>query len=94
MNVQLKKGVTSKEEKEKAHQEEHLKIVHIFVIISFNFKKTIQYEVDNNVGKMKQSEYLRILVELRNDAEWQQQGLTLVQDADSAHTSKKVKSWC
>lgn len=94
MNVQLKKGITSKEEKAKAREEGHIPLVNIFVIIGFNFKKTIRYEVSNDVGKMETDSYIKILEELKADPEWQQQGLTLVQDADSAHTSNRVKSWC
>jgi hypothetical protein len=94
MNVQLKDGITSKEEKEKARQGEHIPLVNIFVIIGFNFKKTIRYKVDNDVGKMTTIPYIQILETLKSDVEWQRQGLILVQDADSAHTSKKVQSWC
>ena len=92
MNVQLKKGITSKEEKEKARQEEHIPLVNIFCVIGFNFKKTIRYQVDNDVGKMTTDSYIKILEELQTDLEWQRQGLTLVQDADSAHTASRVKS--
>ena len=93
INVQLKKGITSKEEKEKARQEEHIPLVNIFCVIGFNFKKTIRYQVDNDVGKMTTDSYIKILEELQTDLEWQRQGLTLVQDADSAHTASRVKSW-
>ena len=41
-NVQLKK-VTSKDEKAAAREEGHLQLINIFVIIGFNFKKTICY---------------------------------------------------
>lgn len=94
MNVQLKKGTTSKDEKEKAREEGHLPLVNIFVVIGFNFRKTIRYEVNNEVGKMETDTYIKILKELQDDKEWQRQGLTLIQDADSAHTAKNVKSWC
>lgn len=94
MNVQLKEGITSKEEKEKARQDEHIPLVNIFVVIGFNFKKTIRYEVPNRVGKMTTKPYIEILKALQADPEWQRQGLTLIQDADSAHTSNAVKSWC
>ena len=94
MNVQLKQGVTSKEQKEKAREEGHIRLVNIFVVIGFNFKKTIRYEVSNDVGKMEIDPYIRILEELEADKEWQKQGLVLVQDADSAHTANRVKTWC
>lgn len=93
MNIQMKKGVTSKDEKEAAREEGHIRLVNIFAIVGFNYKKTIRYEVTNDVGKMETDTYIKILEELNADLEWRQQGLTLVQDADSAHTAKKVKTW-
>ena len=70
MNVQLKQGVTSKEQKEKAREEGHIRLVNIFVVIGFNFKKTIRYEVSNDVGKMETDSYIKILEELKADKEW------------------------
>lgn len=86
--------MTSKEEKEKAREEGHILLINIFVVIGFNFRKTIRYEVNNDVGKMETNPYIQILTELKADKEWQKQGLTLVQDADSAHTANQVKTWC
>jgi transposase InsO family protein len=43
------------------------------------------------VGKMVTSVYIELLSQLIDDEEFQ--GLTLYQDADSAHTSKKTIDW-
>ena len=69
MKVQLKKGVASKEEKEKAREEGHILLSNIFVVIGFNFKKMIRYKVSNNVGKMETDTYINILEELKADKE-------------------------
>ena len=92
-NVQLKK-VTSKDKKAAAQEEGHLKLINIFVVVGYNFKKTIRYKVSNDVGKMEQNVYIEILKQLLTDPEWQRQGLTLVQDKDSAHTAKKATKFC
>ena len=94
MNVQKKKRITSKEEKKKAREDKYIPLVNIFVVIGFNFKKTIRYEVPNKIGKITTKPYLKILKELESNPEWRRQGLTLVQDADSAHTANAVKNWC
>ena len=60
----------SKEEKEKACEEGYILLVNIFVVIRFNFKKMIRYEVSNNVGKMEIDSYIKILEELKVDKEW------------------------
>ncbi|CZT06993.1 uncharacterized protein RAG0_12569 [Rhynchosporium agropyri] len=69
MNIQMKKGTTSKEEKEKAREEGHLPLTIIFVVVGFNYRKTIQYTVSNDVGKMETSTYIKILEELAADPE-------------------------
>jgi len=85
-NVHRKK-VTSKDTKAKAREEGHLKLLNVFVVLGFNYKKLIPYEVDNNVGKMTTAVYTsQILPALREDLV--REGLTLCQDADSAHKSK------
>ncbi|KAE9380926.1 hypothetical protein N431DRAFT_523394, partial [Stipitochalara longipes BDJ] len=85
-NVHWKK-VTSKDTKAKAREEEHLKLLNVFVVIGFNYKRLISYEVDNGVGKMTTIVYTsQILPALKADLI--REGLTLCQDADSAHKSK------
>lgn len=84
-NVHRKK-VTSKDTKAKAREEEHLKLLNVFVIIGFNFRRLIPYKVPNEVGKMTTKVYTsHILPLIKEDLE--REGLTLCQDADSAHTS-------
>ena len=57
------------------------------MIIGFNYKKLILYEVPNDVGKMTTKVYTsHILPSIKEDLE--RDGLTFCQDADSAHTSK------
>jgi hypothetical protein len=85
-NVHRKK-VTSKDTKAKAREEEHLKLLNVFVIIGFNYKKLIPYEVPNDVGKMTTEVYTRVILPLIKE-DLKREGLTLCQDADSAHKSK------
>lgn len=90
-NVHRKK-VTAKDTKAKAREEDHLKLISVFVVIGYNYRKIIQYTVPNSVGKMTTKVYTEdILPALLKD--FQDQGLTLCQDADSAHTSKTTIAW-
>jgi hypothetical protein len=66
---------------------EHLKLLNVFVIIGFNYRKLIPYEVPNSIGKMTIAVYTQVILPtIREDLE--REGLTLCQDADLAHTSK------
>ena len=56
-NIHRKK-ITSKDTKAKAREEGHLKLLNVFVIIGFNYKRLIPYEVDNNGGKMTTKVYI------------------------------------
>jgi hypothetical protein len=90
-NVHRKK-VTAKDTKAKAREEDHLKLISVFVVIGYNYRKIIRYTVPNSVGKMTTKVYTEdILPALLKD--FQDQGLTLCQDADSAHTSKTTIAW-
>ena len=90
-NVHRKK-VTLKDVKVKAQEAEHLKLLNVFVIIGPKYKKIVPYEVPNTVGKMTTKVYTeRILPSIIDDL--QEQGLTLCQDADSAHTSRATIAW-
>jgi hypothetical protein len=91
-NVYWKK-VTSKDTKAKAREEEHLPLLSVFVIIGFNYRRVIPYQVPNSVGKMTTKVYTEfILPSIKDDL--LRQGLTLCQDADSAHKSKGTTQWC
>ena len=50
-NVHRKK-VTSKDTKLKAREEKHLKLLNVFVVIGYNYRKILTYEVPNDIGKM------------------------------------------
>jgi hypothetical protein len=90
-NVHRKK-VTSKDTKAKAREEKHLKLVNAFVVIGWNWRKVIPYKVLNAVGKMTTKVYIEeVLPKVIN--ELKERGLTLCQDADSAHTSKATLAW-
>jgi transposase len=54
-------------------------------MVGYDYRKTIRYTVDNNVGKMTKEVYTRDI--LRNVLDLKDLSLTLCQDADSAHTS-------
>ena len=57
-NVHRKK-LTSKDTKAKAREEEPLKLLNVFVVIGFNYRKIIPYNVDNPVGKMTTKVYTK-----------------------------------
>ncbi|KIN01395.1 hypothetical protein OIDMADRAFT_145468 [Oidiodendron maius Zn] len=89
-NIHCKK-VISKDIKAKAREEKHLKLVNIFVIIGWDYRKIIPYKVPNKVGKMTSKVYTEeILPSILQDLK--DQGLTLCQDADLAHDSKETKA--
>jgi DDE superfamily endonuclease len=85
-NVHRKK-ITFKDTEAKAREAEHLKLLNIFVIIGFNYRRCIPYEVPNDVGKMTTKVYTSHILPLIKD-DILREDLTLCQDADSAHTSK------
>lgn len=86
------KRITSKDTKAKAREEDTLKIIHLYVIIGYNYQRIIQYTVPNKVRKMTTSCYIeQILLALLDD--FCSQGLTLCYDADSAHLSSATKAW-
>jgi hypothetical protein len=62
------------------------------VIIGYNWRKIIPYEVPNKVGKMTTKVYTEVILPGLLE-ELKEQGLTLCQDADSAHTSKSTIAW-
>jgi hypothetical protein len=91
-NVHRKKGVTRKDIKVKAWEEGHEKLFNIFVIIGYNYRKIVLYEVPNKVGKMTAKVYIEVILPAIKD-DLLSQGLTLVQDADSAHICRATTSW-
>jgi hypothetical protein len=62
-NIHRKK-VTSKDTKAKAREEEHLKLLNVFVVIGYNWRKIIPYEVPNSVGKMTTKVYTTVVLPL------------------------------
>ena len=60
-NVHRKK-VTSKDEKAKARKESYLKMLHIFVVIGWDWRCFIPYKVPNNVGKMTAKVYTEVIL--------------------------------
>jgi hypothetical protein len=87
-----RKKVTSKDTKAKVREEEHLKLLNVFVVIGYDWCKIIPYEVPNAVGKMTTQVYTTVILPLLRD-ELLDRGLWLCQDADSAHTSKETFKW-
>jgi hypothetical protein len=87
-NVHRKK-VTAKDIKAKAREEKHLKLLNVFVIIGYNWRKIIIYKVLNRVRKITTEVYTKVILPQLID-ELKDQGLTLCQDADSAHDSKAI----
>lgn len=92
MNVH-KKTVTSKDTKAKAREEDYIPLLNVFVVIGYNYKRMIPYEIpSNSVGKMTTKFYTQeILPAIKDDL--LDRGLTLWQDKDSAHNSASTKAW-
>jgi hypothetical protein len=66
--------------------------LNVGVIVGKDYRKLIPYKVDNNVGKMTTKVYIEtVLPALLEDLI--SRGLTLCQDADSAHISKATIAW-
>ena len=87
-----KKKVTTKDTKAKAREEEHLKLLNVFIVIGYDYMRILPYEVPNRVGKMTTKVYTQyILPTIKNDL--LDRGLTLCQDKDSAHDSSTTKAW-
>jgi hypothetical protein len=90
-NVHRKK-VSSKDVKAKARENEHLKLLNVYMVLGRDFRKIIPYEVPNGIGKMTTKAYIeQILPELENDLK--SKGLILCHDKDSAHDSKGTQTW-
>jgi hypothetical protein len=74
-NVHQKK-VTGKDTKAKAREKEHLKLLNVFVVIGYNWRKIIPYQVPNEIRKMTIKVYIEtILLQLLDKL--RDQGLTL-----------------
>lgn len=87
-----RKAVTTKDIKAKGREESHLRLLNVFVVIGYNYRKIITYTVPNGVGKMTTHTYTQqVLPQLLDD--FHRLGLTLCQDADSAHTSNGTMKW-
>ena len=90
-NVYRKK-LSSKDIKAKARENEHLKLLNVYVILGKNYRKIIPYTVPNGVGKMTTKVYTKqILPQLLDD--FKSKGMTLCHDKDSAHDSKGTTAW-
>ena len=51
--MNIYKKTTSKDIKAKARKEEHVPLLNVFVVIGYNYKRMIPYEIpSNSVGKM------------------------------------------
>ena len=85
-NIHRKK-VTIKDTKAKAREEGHLNLLSVWIVIRYNYRKIIPYNVSNTVGKMTAKVYTETILPAILD-DFTSQGLTLCQDADSAHISK------
>lgn len=55
-NVHYKK-VSSKDVKAKARENEHLKLLHVYIVLGLGYRKIILYKVNNEVGKMTTKVY-------------------------------------
>ena len=90
-NVHRKK-VTSKDTKAKAREPNHLKLLNVFVVIGYNYKRILTYNAGNSNGKMSSKVYIeQILSALREDM--YKEDLTLCQDVDSGHIAGTTLKW-
>jgi hypothetical protein len=60
--------------------------------VGLNYKQYVWYEVDNNIGKITTAVYTGYILPIIKD-ELLIYSLTLYQDANSVHTSKKTLKW-
>ena len=90
MNVH--KTVTSKDTKAKAREEEHIPLLNVFIVIGYNYKRMMPYEIpSNSVGKMTTKFYTQeILPAIKDDL--LDCRLTLWQDKDSVYNSASTKA--
>ena len=77
---------TSKDTKSKAREEEPLQLLSVFVVIGYDYRKIVPYEVSNKVGKMTTKVYTEVILPAILD-DLLNRGLNLYQDKDSAHKS-------
>jgi hypothetical protein len=78
--------------KAKARENEHLKLLNVYVILGLGYRKIIPYKLSNRVGKITTEVYTKhILPQLINDLK--SRGLTLCHDKNSSHDSKGTKAW-
>ena len=86
-----RKQLPSKDTKSKAREEGHLKLLNVFMVIRYDYRKIIIYEILNDVGKMTTDYYAKyILPQLLDD--FRSKGLTLYHDTDSAHLSRATEA--
>jgi hypothetical protein len=87
-----KKKVSTKDVKAKAREDKHLKLLNVYVLVGYNYRKMIAYDAGNSNGKMNVKTYTtQILPQILDD--FRSQGLVLVHDADSAHLATATKKW-
>jgi hypothetical protein len=60
-NVHRKK-VTTKDIKAKAREKEHLLLLNVFCVISYDWRMIIPYDVLNEVGKMTIKVYIEVIL--------------------------------
>ena len=67
-------------------------MLHVFVVIGWDWRYFIAYKVPNNVGKMTAKVYTRDILPTLQE-ELISRKLTLCQDADLAHRARQTISW-
>jgi hypothetical protein len=87
-----RKKVFSKDIKAKIRENEHLKLLNVYVVLGRDYKRIIPYFVPNRVSKMIIKVYTevilpQILLDLLS------KGLILCHDKDSAYDSKGTQTW-
>ncbi len=69
---------------------ERAQMIYVFCLVDKNYRRVLPYIVPNKVSKMTVDKYIEIFEELGGDLK----GITLWQDKDLAHNSKKVMAYC
>ena len=87
-----RKRISSKDVKAKAREDAYLKLFNVFVLVGYNYRKTIPYDTGKLGGKMNSKcDTEQILPQILDDFRFQ--GLILVHDSDSAHVSEETTRW-
>jgi DDE superfamily endonuclease len=91
-NARFEEDNIQRDSKARKAKNEFKETIHIFIVIGFNFRRMISYEMTTNDNdKMNTEIYIQLIRQLM--PEMREKNLVLYQDQDSAHISKQTDKW-